>query len=382
MVSSASPGWSDGYWHCVGDPGGEVNLISALRLYHNTNVIDAYVIVATVDGKQYNVRATRRLRPDIDDLTVGPFSMDIIRGHRTLKLGLESNPHQVEFDILWESAAPPYDEASGVRRWVDGRLMGERSNIIQLGNLSGYLKVGPREYNFKVEDGWVGAKDHSWGLGDTGWGEKPHPHAAPGQGRPRSFWGEPGARHWSLIRFPDRSLYYSFRHHNDGSHVASGTGANEEGTVHSWIDYPYDSGKEGWAYTDVKVVDAQFEDGWPRMKAAEIHFTRPDGGLDRFQVDIISEPVYMQGGGYWGGWNDGLGRGIFRGEDVLEGEIWDVSHPVKVFDESGKTEVPQRPGGHFAELYGSVTNLDDSSDVGLGLIEIVFSQEYQGIKAV
>ena len=118
------------------------------------------------------------------------------------------------------------------------------------------------------------------------------------------------------------------------------------------------------------------------MKAAEIHFTRPDGGLDRFQVDIISEPVYMQGGGYWGGWNDGLGRGIFRGEDVLEGEIWDVSHPVKVFDESGKTEVPQRPGGHFAELYGSVTNLDDSSDVGLGLIEIVFSQEYQGIKAV
>ena len=57
-------------------------------------------------------------------------------------------------------------------------------------------------------------------------------------------------------------------------------------------------------------------------------------------------------------------------------------HPVKVYDEQGKTEIPQRPGGHFAELYARFTNLDDPSDVGLGLLEIVFSQEYQGIKAV
>ncbi len=384
MVTNAAPGWSDGYWHCVGDPNGEVNLITALRLYHNTNVIDAYVIAATADGKQYNVRATRRLRPNIDDLRVGPFSMDIIRGHRTLKLGLDENPHQVEFDILWESAAPPYDEAPGLRSWADGRLAGERSNIVQLGNLSGYLKIGPREYNFKVEDGWVGAKDHSWGLGDTGWGEKPHPFAAPRVGPRRSYWGDPGARHWSLIRFSDRSMYYAFRHHNDGSHLATGTGGNilELGTIHSRIDYPYDSGKEGWAYKDVEVISTEWEDNLPRMKGAQIHFTKPDGKVDRFKVDIISKPVYMQGGGYWGGWNDKLGRGVYRGDDVLEGEVWDISHPVKVFDETGKTEIKQKPGGHFAELYGRLTNLDDPNDVGFGLIEIVFNEEYQGIKAV
>ena len=45
-VAAASPEWSDGYWHCFGDPAGEVNLITAIRLYPNTNVMDAYAIVS------------------------------------------------------------------------------------------------------------------------------------------------------------------------------------------------------------------------------------------------------------------------------------------------------------------------------------------------
>ncbi len=380
IVSNSSPGWSDGYWHCVGDPNGEVHMITALRLYHNTNVIDAYAILSTNEGKQYNLRATRRLRPKIDELEVGPFSMEIIRGLRTIRLVCRENPHQIEFDILWESSAPPYDEASGIRHWVDGRLVVERANIVQLGDLSGRLKVGPREYNFEVADGWAGAKDHSWGLGGTGEGEKSNRYAAPPLGAARG-WGPPGARHWSLIRFPDRSMYYAFRHHTDGTYAGSGTGGPREGTIHSRVDYPYDSGKEGWAYTDVEVVETEWADGLPRLKRARLNLARPDGGVDRFEAQVVSKPVYMQGGGYWGGWNDGLGRGVFR-DELVEGEVWDVSHPVKVYDEQGKTEIPQRPGGHFAELYARFTNLDDPSDVGLGLLEIVFSQEYQGIKAV
>ena len=382
VIANPSPGWSDGYWHCVGDPDGEVNLITALRLYHNTNTIDAYSILSTGDGKQYNVRATRKLRPNIDDLTVGPFSQEIIKGLRTVRLGLEETDVDCSFDILWESSAPPYDECQGIRMYQDGRMVGERSNLVQLGDLSGWVKVGGKEYHFEVEDGWVGAKDHSWGQANTGEGEQPNRHAAPPEQR-RSVWGTPGARWWALVRFADRSMYCSFRHHADGTIVASGTGgANlaEFGTVHSRIDYPYGSGKEGWAYTDVDVVSTEFEDGFPRLKSARVDLTRPDGGVDRFLLETVSKPVYMQGGGYWGGWDDGLGRGVYR-DDVVEGEVWDVSHPVIVRDLEGN-EVKQRPGGHFAELYTRYTNIDDPSDVGLGLQECVFSQEYQGIKAM
>jgi hypothetical protein len=380
VVANPSPEWSDGYWFCIGDPDGQVNLITAIRLYHNTNVIDAYAIVSTDDGKQYNLRATRRLRPRIDEIEVGPFWQTIIRGLRTIRLGCRPNPHEVEFDILWESSAPPYDEAPGTRRYVDGRLVGERSNFVQLGDLSGTVRVGGREWTFAVEDGWVGARDHSWGMGHTGVGEKPNQYAAPplDMGSRPVGWGGPGMRHWALVRFPTRSLYYAFLRNADGTFSASGTGFQGGEGIHSRVDYPYDSGKEGWAYTAVSVQDHEWVDTWPRLKRGRIGLTRPDGGVDRFQIDVVSKPVYMQGGGYWGGWDDGLGRGVFRGEEHVEGEVWDVSHPVKVYDLDGK-EVPQRPGGSYAELYARYTNLDDPSEVGLGLLEAVIMGEYEGI---
>ena len=340
MVASPSTAWSDGYWFCFGDPAGEVNLITAIRLYQNTDVMDAYAIVATDDGKQYNLRASRRLRPRIDELEVGPFWQEIIRGLRTVRLGVRENPHQIEFDVLWESSAPPYDEAPGVRYWANGRHVMERSNYVQLADLSGYIKVGGREWKFEASDGWCGARDHSWGAGGTGTGPDPNQFVAPPLERPQAGWGSPGMRHWALVKFPTRSIYYAFVHKPDGSYMASGTGAGHDGgPVHSRVDYPYHSGKEGWAYTDVKVGKHEWVDGWPRLKAGNVELTRPDGGVDRFRIDVVSQPVHMLGGGYADGWKDGNGRGVYRGENEVEGEIWDVSHPVKIHDSEDRKSV-------------------------------------------
>ena len=38
--------------------------------------------------------------------------------------------------------------------------------------------------------------------------------------------------------------------------------------------------------------------------------------------------VYCQGGGYFGGFDDKLGQGVYRGDYHVEGEVWDVSHPT------------------------------------------------------
>ena len=380
VVANPDPGWSDGYWFCVGDPQGEVNLITAIRLYHNTNVIDAYVIVSTDEGRQYNVRASRRLRPRIDEIEVGPFWQKIVRGLRTIQFGCNENAQGVEFDIEWESSAPPHDEATGVRYFADGRLVYERSNYVQLADLSGRVKIGDREWRFGPGDGWVGARDHSWGMGGTGSGEKPNPYAAPPlESRPQG-WGGPGMRHWALVKFPTRSIYYAFLRNADGSFSASGTGAKGGGTVNSRVDYPYGSEQAGWAYTDVSVGEHEWVDGLPRLRRGIVGLTRPDEGIDRFQIDVVSKPVYMQGGGYWGGWNDGLGRGVYRGESVVEGEIWDVSNPVTVYDLEGR-EIPQRPGGSYAEVFARYTNLDDPDEVGLGVLEAIIMGEYEGTKA-
>lgn len=381
-VATSDAGWSDGYWFCFGDPAGRMNFITAIRLYHNTNVMDAYAIASTADGKQYNLRASRRLRPRIDDLSVGPFWMEIVEGLKTIRLGARDNEHGVEFDVLWEGASPPHDEASGVNTHIDGRLVRQRANFIQAGDLSGWVKVGGERLDFRVEDGWAGVRDHSWGLAETGTGEKPNPYAAPVIRKAGSEvgWRAPGMRHWAVVLFRDRTLFYAFRHNNDGSYVGLGTGGQDAAPLYSRVDYRYDDPRETWSYREARVEEAEWVDGFPRMKRGRVAFTRVDGGVDRYDIQPVSRPVYMQGGGYWGGWKDGLGRGVYRGEEYVEGDVWDVSHPVIVRDADGK-EVPQRSGNSFAELYARYTNVDDPSDVGLGLLEAVINGEYEGIKA-
>ena len=52
--------------------------------------------------------------------------------------------------------------------------------------------------------------------------------------------------------------------------------------------------------------------------------------------------VYCQGGGYFGGFDDGLGQGVYRGDYHEEGEVWDVSHPTQVVRSDG-TAIRVRP---------------------------------------
>lgn len=365
-VASDSDRWSDGYWFCIGDPEGRCLLLTALRWYPNSNVVDGYAICSLDDGRQYNLRVSRRMRPRIDDLACGPLWMEIVEGLRTIKLGASASDAGVEFDLLWEGAAPCWDETPGMRRYLDGRLVVARSNFVQVGHVSGRITIQGR--TFDVDRDWVGARDHSWGIGDTGTANRPGLAApAPGSGVQGATLGDFGLRQWALVRFPGRSLYYWFHH---GAHGAMDV-------FRSRVDYPFDAGRDGWSYLHAEVERADFVDGRRRLGSAVVAFTRHSGRVDRYAVTTVSRPVYMQGGGYWDGYDDGRGRGIYRGEEVLESDVWDVSHPTVVRALDGDV-LPQRNGA-WAETFAVFENLDDPSDRGLGLLEAVVGGPYPGV---
>jgi hypothetical protein len=367
-VATASQNWSDGFWNCVGDPEGKVNLITAIRFYQNTNVADGYACLSLDDGKQYNLRCSRVLRPRIDELDAGPLWMEIIEGLRSFRFGCRENDHGIEFDLLWEAAAPAWDETSGQTGIVEGRIAFQRSNYVQLGHVSGTIKVGGRE--FQVGPDWVGARDHSWGLGgDSGTGGRiGHFVAPPGGKRHPSTKPAFGLRQWSLLRFPERSIYYWFHHGQDG----------QLSLFKSHIDYPFETERPGSAYKTVAVESVEFRDGLRRLDHAVLAFEKYSGKVERFAMQVVSHPLYMQGGGYWGGFNDGLGRGIFRGDNYVEGEIWDVSHPTEVKDQGGNL-IPQK-NGSWAETFAVFSNLDNPEETGLGLLECVLAGPYPGIE--
>jgi hypothetical protein len=75
--------------------------------------------------------------------------------------------------------------------------------------------------------------------------------------------------------------------------------------------------------------------------------------------------VYCQGGGYFGGFNDHLGQGVYRGDFHVEGEVWDVRHPTRVVDEEGRSTEFEHA---WAE---SFTRLSCGSEHGLAHYECV-----------
>jgi hypothetical protein len=48
----------------------------------------------------------------------------------------------------------------------------------------------------------------------------------------------------------------------------------------------------------------------------------------------------MPGLGYSGGFDDGKGLGVWRGDDHRETDVWDVRDPARVVDEDGAVHTP------------------------------------------
>ena len=374
----------------MGDDAGEVAWFSGFRLHANNDVLDAFTCVSS-GGAQHNLRWTRRLRPRIDDLECGPFGVEIIEGLRTLRFRCGPNPYGIECDLLWQGFAPPYNEERHVSI-INGRLHSDRSNYDQCSVVTGWIEFAGRRLEV---DKWTGVRDHSWGIGNNTGGPRSAAIApAPKALAPTA----PGLRQWCVFRLPDRVVFWQFHHqlhgsgtdgpgshgpgsHGPGSHGPGSHGPGSEGRYdmfESMCMFPYDDEREAFAYTSISHEASWVEvDGRAvkRLASALISLMRPDGGIERYRIETISDPVFLQGGGYFGGYDDGLGRGVYRGEDHGEGDVWDVSHPVRPLQSNDRLRLERNA---WAETWGRCTNLDDPSQTGSGHLECVVIGAYPG----
>ena len=86
--------------------------------------------------------------------------------------------------------------------------------------------------------------------------------------------------------------------------------------------------------------------------------------------------VYCQGGGYFGGFDDGLGQGVYRGDYHEEGEVWDVSHPTQVVGSDGTAF-------EFDHAWAeSFTRLRSGDQTGLAHYECVVIRPPAGIVTI
>jgi hypothetical protein len=169
-----------------------------------------------------------------------------------------------------------------------------------------------------------------------------------------------------MVRFPGRVVFWQLQQ-------------DDAGRYPMFENRVLPRGDAGGAWSYVEPVDLQLRlvPGHRRLREGTIALRTPRGGVERFAFTVVGTPVYLQGGGYWQGFDDGLGRGVYRGEDHGEGETWDVSSPSQVHDPRGLFRA--RPDA-WAETFATFENLDDPAERGTGHLECVIAGEHPDLR--
>jgi hypothetical protein len=317
-----------------------------VRLYQNNDVLDGFVCIRH-EGKQHNIRLSRRLRPDMEVLGVGPLRIEIVEPMRAIRLVLEDNEFGLSCDVLCTSTVLPYEDPTEITR-IDGRLFSERMTYEIVGSCEGFVSVAGKRYDLTHSSSSF-FRNHSWGN-QAGRG-------GPRHGVPQPSRRVPGVRQWVLFKSESHGGFYFI---DPSGRAASGKGAImlSDGAI---------------AVVAVEH-DLEFYDGGRRVKRGTFRLTDADG-IDRtYSFDDLGW-VYCQGGGYFSGFDDRLGQGVYRGDLHVEGEVWDVSHPTKIVDKDGNEF-------EFAHDWAeSFVKLRCADEVGLAHFECVVIRDPSEVDA-
>ena len=308
-VAGSDPQWNDGHYFCLCDDAGQVCADLDVRLYQNNDVLDGFVCLRH-EGRQHNIRVSRRLRPDIDQLGVGPLRIEIVEPMRSAAVPRGERPSASPWTCC---ATPPCCRTGPGRDHACRRPAGERAHDLRDRRaLRGLGRGGRRALRAHPDVGLVLPQPL---LGHAARPRRPAPvrRAAGGHGACPAC----GSGCCSTCR--DHGGFFFVD--------PSGRGASGRGRILlRRRAVPVDDRRARPHLLRGRPADAGGTFALDRRRRAA---ARPTSIEDLGWV-------YCQGGGYFGGFDDGLGQGVYRGDYHFEGEVWDVSHPTQIVDADGK----------------------------------------------
>ena len=266
--------------------------------------MDVFAGVA-VPGRQWNFRASRRLRPDPLTTTVGPLEIRVLEGLRHHRLVLAGNDSGLRFEIEFHATLNPHEEAGHLRR-REGRITEHMYRAQQMGRYTGWLEFDGRRVSV---DGWLGQRDHSWGVRGEMRTDESHP--------PVTFY-PPFFFCWMTAQLDDDGLVVFFKERAPGDVIyISGERVRPMGARASGRD---------------QLVAVQHEVQWhpdhlgQDMKSATFDLSFASGERRTVQLRVLPTKYYLKGGLYGG--LDGWFQGDDKGRLFTAHECWDLTDPA------------------------------------------------------
>jgi hypothetical protein len=310
---------------------GSLFLAAGLGQYPNLGVVDAFAVVAT-GGLHHVVRASRELGWDRMDTGVGPFRVEVLEGLRRLRMVLEPNEWDLDFDLAWEGAIPATREPRHFVRQQE-RTVFDSVRLAQTGRWTGRLRVAGETFEV-TPDRWWGFRDRSWGIRPVG---EPEPPGIRATEPPGFFWI------YAPMQFEDCSILAIVQEDRHGGRIL-------EEAVRVWSE------GAGRAAQPLGRPEhrLEYEPGTRNVRAATLAFSPPADRPFEVRVEPLV-PLHLSVGGYGGdaGWR----HGAYQGRLKVEGLTLDP----------GRAEDRARLGG----LVDHLARFESEGRVGWGLFEVL-----------
>jgi hypothetical protein len=308
-ISTSEHSWTEKIWTALVKKDGSLAIDFGLGRYHNRGVMDGWAAVSR-GVEQWTVRASRELRDDPTETTVGPLAYEIIDPLNKVRFVLERNDAQpIAYDITFSASFPPFFEDRHKQREQDGFRVG--SDVIryhQIGVPSGWVEIEGQRIEIKPEE-WAEFRDHSWGTRlDVG------VHAT--DIRPSSNFGDAkfGEDEFVLIWSPfllhgpkGESVAYHFYHMAKKGKIFYSSG--------------YRNHEDGSQEKVARVrPELRYDDKTRRLLGGRVHFDMLQGGTHSVDVEALGPAGVHLGPGLYLGF-EGKKHGSWKGGATeVEGE--------------------------------------------------------------
>ena len=287
----------DRCWVGAYDPAGGAALNFGLGVYKNMNTLDGFLCCVR-GSAQRNVRVSRPLGDRMDDLGAGPLRYEVIEPYQHLRVRLDPTGG-LACELDWRARVEPFVESPTVSV-INGRVATNVQRYDQVGSVDGWIAFGDDRIDL---DNWFGARDHSWGVRGGVGGFEPVNGPSPYDGGFFISWfvflTERCAGYVQHNRDREGAVTFS-----DGV-VRSRRGASDRRivSVEQVVDFP--AGSRCYSSATMRLLD----------DAGEEHAV---------ECRRLTQPIVMRGAGYDGGYLDGRGLGVYRG-DLVEYDEYDLA---------------------------------------------------------
>jgi hypothetical protein len=286
----------------------ELIMAAGLGCYPNRGVVDAFVAVLC-DGTHSVVRASRTLGADRADTCVGPLSVEVIEGLKTLRLRCDPrlDASDIRLDLTWTGVVAAHKEPRHTHK-CNGRTVMDMCRFTQTGTWHGSITVGDRTFDVSPTTCW-GVRDRSWGIRPIG---EPEPAGIDAGPPPGHFWN------WAPMQFADKTILYSAQEDSAGRRTVDQ--AMVLYTDPDRDDEDLGTTEHTWRFTP----------GTRQISGGVLRFPHAVGDLREVMVEPLVPMVLSLGTGYGGevAPQEGLGEwrhGMYQGELVVQSASWEMN---------------------------------------------------------